>query len=88
MLTRLRALTHHLAARRALATSASPPGGTRRVVNSNPACCSIPPVHSDYVPKGSYRALAGMDRVYVTGPQSSDIAIVSVYDIFGYVPPV
>ncbi|THH07137.1 hypothetical protein EW145_g3599 [Phellinidium pouzarii] len=83
MLTRLRALIHHANHR---LMSSAPTSGTQRVVNANPACCSIPPVQSDYTPKGVYKPYAGFDRVYVTGPQSSDMAIVSTFDIFGFYP--
>lgn len=55
------------------------------VVNTNKACCSIPPIQSYYEPQGSYISYAGFDRVYVTGPNTSDTAIVAVYDIFGCV---
>ncbi|EJD04229.1 uncharacterized protein FOMMEDRAFT_19489 [Fomitiporia mediterranea MF3/22] len=60
--------------------------GVQRVVNSNPACCSIPPVQSNYVPKGTYTSFAGFDSTYVTGPPTSSIAIVNVFDIFGFWP--
>lgn len=88
-----------------MATSSPTSQATQRVVNSNPACCSIPPVTtSSYIPKGTYVSFAGFDRVYVTGPSSkrgpdihtgssqssgqgtSDIALVSVFDIFGFFP--
>ncbi|KIY43379.1 dienelactone hydrolase [Fistulina hepatica ATCC 64428] len=53
--------------------------------NPNKACCSIPPVQSDYTPKGTFESFGDFKRVYVTGPQSTN-AIVCVYDIFGYFP--
>jgi len=82
MFTRLRALVHHL--NHSKMSTAS--GGTH-VVNSNPACCSIPPVKSNYTPKGIYEAYAGFKKVYITGPpKRSDMAIVAVYDIFGFKP--
>ncbi|KAI0724185.1 hypothetical protein C8T65DRAFT_625701 [Cerioporus squamosus] len=57
------------------------------VHNTNQACCSIPPVKSDYAPKGSYKSYAGFSKVYVTGPQTpGKVALVSVYDIFGFKP--
>lgn len=65
--------------------SSAASGSGTPVVNSNPACCSIPPVLSDYTPKGAYRPYAGFKRVYITGPKTSDKAILSVFDIFGYV---
>ncbi|KAH9945607.1 hypothetical protein B0H21DRAFT_694051 [Amylocystis lapponica] len=55
--------------------------------NSNEACCTIPPVKSDYAPKGSYKSYAGFTKVYVTGPAlPADTAIVTVFDIFGFKP--
>ncbi|EPT04432.1 hypothetical protein FOMPIDRAFT_1113931 [Fomitopsis schrenkii] len=56
--------------------------------NDNAACCSIPPVKSDYTPKGSYKSYAGFDKVYVTGQPSpnGNLALVCVYDIFGFKP--
>ncbi|TDL28889.1 hypothetical protein BD410DRAFT_781450 [Rickenella mellea] len=56
------------------------------VVNSNAACCSIPPARSSYTPKGNYKPYAGFKKVYVTGPETSSITIVAVYDIFGFKP--
>jgi len=66
--------------------SATGAGSRAAVVNSNPACCSIPPVLSNYEPKGKYIKYAGFEKVYVTGPEKSDNAIVSVFDIFGFFP--
>ena len=86
MLSRLRLLVHHINRNKASMSTTSATGGSGvKVANSNPACCSIPPVQSDYTPKGSYKEYAGFKRVYVTGPKSSDRAIVSVFDIFGCV---
>ncbi|KAG6891087.1 hypothetical protein C0995_014177 [Termitomyces sp. Mi166 len=45
------------------------------VHNTNIACCSIPPVQSDYSPKGSFKPHAGFSKVYVTGPEDSDTKI-------------
>ncbi|RPD58387.1 hypothetical protein L227DRAFT_550640 [Lentinus tigrinus ALCF2SS1-6] len=57
------------------------------VHNTNQACCSIPPVKSDYAAKGSYKSYAGFNKVYVTGPQTpGKVALVCVYDIFGFKP--
>ncbi|KAH9927519.1 Alpha/Beta hydrolase protein [Epithele typhae] len=57
------------------------------VHNSNVACCSIPPVQSDYTPKGTFKPYGGFNKVYVTGPETpGKMAIVCVYDIFGYWP--
>lgn len=52
------------------------------VHNSNTACCSIPPVKSDYTPKGTFKSYGGVSKVYVTG-EKSDKAYIAVYDIFG-----
>ncbi|KAJ6574733.1 hypothetical protein B0H19DRAFT_1125512 [Mycena capillaripes] len=54
--------------------------------NKNQACCSIPPVESDYTPKGTFKSVGDFKKVYVTGDTSSENAIVCVYDIFGYFP--
>jgi hypothetical protein len=51
--------------------------------NTNTACCTIPPVTSDYTPKGTYKAIGAFNKVYVTGPENHDTAIICVYDIFG-----
>ncbi|GAK63557.1 dienelactone hydrolase family protein [Moesziomyces antarcticus] len=53
--------------------------------NTNEACCSIPPVQSDYSPKGETLKLGGLDT-YVAGPKDASKAIVVVYDIFGLWP--
>ena len=58
MLTRLRALVHHLN-RAKTSTSAM----STTVHNTNVACCTIPPVKSDYEPKGSYKSYAGFSKV-------------------------
>ncbi|KAI1213255.1 alpha/beta-hydrolase [Annulohypoxylon truncatum] len=50
------------------------------------ACCRIPPVIVEgYEPKGTYVELNGI-KTYVTGPENSDKALLSVYDIFGFFP--
>ncbi|THV06104.1 hypothetical protein K435DRAFT_744436 [Dendrothele bispora CBS 962.96] len=54
--------------------------------NTNQACCSIPPVQSDYSPVGSFKPLGKFNKVYVTGPATSTNAIICVYDIFGHAP--
>ncbi|KDQ54839.1 hypothetical protein JAAARDRAFT_134659 [Jaapia argillacea MUCL 33604] len=56
------------------------------VHNDNVACCTIPPVKSDYSPKGTFKAYGGFDKVYVTGPAKSEMTLVAVYDIFGFKP--
>ncbi|SPO21908.1 related to AIM2 - cytoplasmic protein involved in mitochondrial function or organization [Ustilago trichophora] len=53
--------------------------------NTNQACCSIPPVQSDYSPKGKMERIGGLDT-YVIGPKDAKKAIVVVYDIFGFWP--
>jgi len=77
MISRLRILSHHLNKAKMSTTT---------VHNTNKACCSIPPVQSDYTPKGTFSAFGDFNKVYITGPDSSDNAIVCVYDIFGYFP--
>ena len=58
MFTRLRALAHHLNhAKMSTATT---------IHNTNVACCTLPPVRSDYEPKGSYKAYGGFDKVCIT----------------------
>ncbi|TFK30728.1 dienelactone hydrolase [Coprinopsis marcescibilis] len=59
---------------------------TTEVHNTNKACCTIPPVQSDYEPKGTFKALGDFKKVYVTGPEKSDNAIICVFDIFGFFP--
>ncbi|KAF5377179.1 hypothetical protein D9615_006337 [Tricholomella constricta] len=54
--------------------------------NPNKACCTIPPVQSDYTPKGSFKPYGSFKKVYVTGPENSGTKIVCVYDIFGFFP--
>jgi len=54
--------------------------------NTNKACCSIPPVSSEYTPKGTFKSVGDFKKVYVTGPSSTSTALVCVYDIFGFFP--
>jgi len=80
MLTRLRTLLHHL-------NHAKMSTASTTVHNTNVACCTIPPVRSDYTPKGTYKSYGGFRKVYVTGPATlGDKALVCVYDIFGFKP--
>ena len=51
------------------------------------ACCKLPPVEAEYTPKGTYETINGY-KTYVTGPEDSDKAILSIYDIFGYSPQI
>lgn len=57
MLTRLRALAHHLNHAKMSTASA--------VHNTNAACCTLPPVRSDYKEKGTYKAYGGFDKVHI-----------------------
>ncbi|KAJ7225897.1 Alpha/Beta hydrolase protein [Mycena pura] len=59
--------------------------GSHTVHNTNTACCTVPPVQSEYTPKGSFKSVGDFKKVYVTGESSAN-AIVCVYDIFGYFP--
>lgn len=74
MIPRLRSILNHL---RYI------PSATSTIHNTNTACCTIPPVQSDYKPQGSFKSVGSFDKVYVTGPSTSNNAIVCVYDIFG-----
>ncbi|GLB36509.1 putative dienelactone hydrolase family protein [Lyophyllum shimeji] len=56
------------------------------VHNTNEACCSIPPVQSDYAPKGTIKQYGSFNKVYITGPEKSETKIVCVFDIFGFFP--
>lgn len=51
------------------------------------ACCTLPPVESEYTPKGTYTDIAGL-KTYVSGPEDADEAIVLVYDVFGFSPQI
>jgi len=51
---------------------------TVQTSDSGSACCTIPPVQFDYTPQGSFRALGDFQKVYITGPEKSDINIVCV----------
>ncbi|KAL0950700.1 hypothetical protein HGRIS_007477 [Hohenbuehelia grisea] len=76
MISRLRLFAHQLnKAKMSTATH-----------NTNKACCTIPPVQSNYTPKGSFASHGDFKKVYVTGPDASDNAIVCVFDIFGFFP--
>ncbi|TFK36788.1 dienelactone hydrolase [Crucibulum laeve] len=59
---------------------------TAAIHNTNKACCTIPPVQSDYTPKGSFKPYGDFKKVYVTGSGSDKHALVCVFDIFGYFP--
>ncbi|KAI1136432.1 alpha/beta-hydrolase [Hypoxylon sp. FL0543] len=49
------------------------------------ACARIPPVSSDYTPKGTYETIAGL-KTYVVGPSSPQKAVIDIYDVFGLAP--
>lgn len=78
MLNRLRTIAHHLNGPRMSTVSGI-------IHNTNTACCTIPPVQSDYTPKGLFKPYGNFKKVYVTGPEDSENKIVCIYDIFGYV---
>jgi len=79
MLTRLRAVLHHLNHAKMSTKSG--------VYNTNTACCTLPPVRSDYKEKGFYKAYGGFDKVYVAGPEEpGKLVLVCVFDIFGFKP--
>jgi len=50
------------------------------------ACCTLPPfTGSDYKPIGNVEPLTGTDiEIYTTGKKDSEIALICVYDIFGF----
>lgn len=56
------------------------------IVNNNAACCKVPTVQHDYTGKGQYKSYAGMDKVYMVGPEGTGKAIIVIYDIFGFFP--
>ncbi|KAL7746604.1 hypothetical protein RI367_008004 [Sorochytrium milnesiophthora] len=45
-------------------------------------CCSLPPVQSDYTPKGDKIKIGELD-VYTVGPKDAKHAILFLYDIYG-----
>ncbi|KAI9216155.1 hypothetical protein BC828DRAFT_409747 [Blastocladiella britannica] len=50
------------------------------------ACCTLPPVVSEYTPKGEHVALMeGMDA-YVVGPANAKRVVVFIYSISDYHP--
>ena len=56
MFSRLRTLAHQLYPRIRSAKIST-------VHNNNAACCSIPPVQSNYTPKGSFKPYGGFNKV-------------------------
>ncbi|KAF8608837.1 alpha/beta-hydrolase [Ceratobasidium sp. AG-I] len=55
------------------------------IPGDNQACCTIPPVESNYKPKGTFETFENIST-YVIGDKASKKAIVVVMDIFGMVP--
>ncbi|WFD31459.1 carboxymethylenebutenolidase [Malassezia sp. CBS 17886] len=49
----------------------------------NKACCTLPPVQTEYTPKGVFEQVNGL-KSYVTGDRSSKHVLLCIYDIFGY----
>ncbi|WWC60005.1 uncharacterized protein I303_102568 [Kwoniella dejecticola CBS 10117] len=50
-------------------------------------CCKLPPVQAEYSPKGSYPTIHGL-KTYAVGPEDAKVAVVMVYDVFGYSPQI
>ncbi|KAI0035292.1 hypothetical protein K488DRAFT_43713 [Vararia minispora EC-137] len=82
-LTRLRAITAHFLRQPHPIPSRA---ASTIVHNDNIACCTVPPVSSSYEPKGSFIPYAGFNRVYAVGPINAPVAIICIYDIFGFKP--
>ncbi|CAE6438121.1 unnamed protein product [Rhizoctonia solani] len=55
------------------------------IPGDNPVCCTIPPVESNYKPKGIFETINGTST-YVIGDKASKKAIVVTMDVFGMVP--
>lgn len=51
-------------------------------VQTNKACCTIPPVEAKYSPKGDFEVVNGV-RTYVTGPKDATNLVVYVYVSIG-----
>eukprot|EP01120_Amphizonella_sp_Union-15-10_P002510 TRINITY_DN1277_c0_g2_i1.p1 TRINITY_DN1277_c0_g2~~TRINITY_DN1277_c0_g2_i1.p1 ORF type:complete len:265 (+),score=54.82 TRINITY_DN1277_c0_g2_i1:69-797(+) len=51
------------------------------------ACCTVPPVKSDYVGKGTLETFEDL-QIYSAGPKDSKTVYISFYDIFGNLPNV
>ncbi|CAE6434248.1 unnamed protein product [Rhizoctonia solani] len=51
------------------------------IPGDNPVCCTIPPVESNYQPKGTFETVNGWST-YVTGDKASKKAIVVIMDVF------
>ncbi|CAG8482109.1 9879_t:CDS:2 [Ambispora gerdemannii] len=50
------------------------------------ACCTVPPVKSNYESKGEYIQITDDLKAYTIGPKNAKNAVIIVYDIFGYHP--
>lgn len=50
------------------------------------SCCAIPPVQSDYKPKGEIVQMGSYTDVYTVGDKSATTAVVAIFDIFGFWP--
>ncbi|KAH7339508.1 dienelactone hydrolase [Rhizoctonia solani] len=55
------------------------------IPGDNPVCCTIPPVESNYKPKGTFETINGAST-YVIGDKASKKAIIVTMDVFGMVP--
>ncbi|CAE6404412.1 unnamed protein product [Rhizoctonia solani] len=55
------------------------------IPRDNPVCCTIPPVESNYKPKGTFETINGFST-YVIGEKTSKKAILVTMDVFGMVP--
>ncbi|CAE6403915.1 unnamed protein product [Rhizoctonia solani] len=55
------------------------------IPGDNPVCCTIPPVASDYNPKGTFETINEI-LTYVIGDKSSEKAIIIATDGFGMAP--
>ncbi|KAA1468457.1 dienelactone hydrolase [Dentipellis sp. KUC8613] len=86
MMHRIQAVAAHLRPTPASAARTAAMSTSHQVHNDNIACCTVPAVQSDYTPKGSIRPYAGFKSAYITGPATSETAVVCVYDIFGFKP--
>ncbi|KAF9015456.1 dienelactone hydrolase [Cyathus striatus] len=74
MITRLRTLFHHPRTTRVPMSTSAP-----LIHNTNKACCTIPPVQSDYTPKGTFKSYASFNKVYRTGPSECADKAMSAY---------
>ncbi|KAK9753440.1 hypothetical protein K7432_017962, partial [Basidiobolus ranarum] len=54
-------------------------------MSASKACCSLPPVVSNYAPKGTFEQIDDLP-VYFVGPKDAKKAVVVIYDIFALHP--